>query len=144
MDPLAFLVAACLVALGLYVARLPPAAVFAPAGTVLTSGIGFVTLDFTVTGLGGRLRGAFTASNETWTWIHPASVTSGHGTTAHGVCMGSFDTLLPPGRYAIWFRSLEPNLTLRITESVRVDPATAAPGTLPYGLAGGTSCPPQA
>lgn len=144
MDPLAFLVGACVLALALYVASLPPAAVFAPAGTVLTSGAGFVTLDFAVSGSGGRLRGAFAASNETWTWIHPAQVTSGHGTTARGVCTGTFDALLPPGRYAIWFSSLRPNLTLRITESVRVNPATAPSGTLPYGIAGGTPCPPQA
>jgi len=139
---LAVLVAVCLVALGLYVATLPPARVFAPAGTVLMSSRGFVSLNFTVTGAGGHLLGAFVASNETWTWIHPASVTSGHS-LAHGVCSGYFDHVLPPDAYTIWFFSLLPNLTLRITDPIRVNPTTAPAGALRYGIAGGTACPPQ-
>jgi len=143
VDPLAALVAACIVALALYGALLPPLEVFVPEGTVLTwsGGPDVGSINFTVRGEGGRLVGSFVSTGQTSPWIHPSSDTSIPRGPLGGVCGGGFDFIFPPDHYTITFFSPGP-VTLRVTEAIGVVPVHAPEGTPQYaGLASATSCP---
>ena len=141
-DLLVVLVAASILALGLYVSTLPQFVIVAPGGTEIaaSSSEAPAKLTFAVRGEGGRLVGSFTSTYETSPWIHPSSYTGIPRGPLGGICAGSFDNVFPPGEYTITFFG-GPG-TVRIAQAIEVLPARAPEGASQYGtFANGMACP---
>ena len=140
VHPLVVIIAAGILALGLYAAVLPGAQIIAPAGATFAVEIsGGLWFNFTVQGDGGHLLGGYTSTNQSLAWVHTAdswgAIPKG---PLYGTCAGRFDAVLPSGSYIITF--FLTSGVVRITEALRVVPTRAPPGATPFAAAAGPPC----